>query len=279
MDKNSVWLHYPQHPQQQLEQPSGKWMLFYRNEDIDEAWEKAKNQFPDLQLAGISAMKCSNRFVENPRASNNVTQVIVFYCGPATEEERIKNIGRDLIRIMEYKAPTSNKINYKADSQTFSGTRARGTQVNHLYSLPVESLFAQRNPDDEEEPANEFSTKVFYKTKPEWAYKISRLPTVRLQLSPEHIYHQWRRAKNLLVSDKLINECVAVDCETMATERAQNSLLMTMKFYLNIDVTKEDPDQMKKFIRDICNSMQIITGKTIGLYQSRRHKPFIQIEL
>ena len=77
------------HPEEnvELEQPSGKWMLYYRNEDIDEAWEKAKQKFPELQQAGIPVMKCSNRFVENPRASNNATQVIIFYCGPATEEE------------------------------------------------------------------------------------------------------------------------------------------------------------------------------------------------
>ena len=47
-----------------------------------------------------------------------------------------------------------------------------------------------------------------------------------------------------------MKECVAVDCNTIATTRVQNSLLMRMKFYLNIDVSKQESEQMMRFIRD-----------------------------
>ena len=253
-------------------------MLFYRNEDIDEAWEKAKQKFPDLQQAGIPAMKCSNRFVENPRASNNATQVIIFYCGPATEEESMKSIGRALISLMDYRSPTSHHrhIYYKADYQTQFGTKATGNKVNHLYSLPVEYMRFYDN--GEEEPANEPLIPVFYKTKPGWDNRISGLPSVRLHIKAEHVNGEWHRAKHLLINENLINECVAVDCETMATARVQSSLLMRMKFYLNIDVSKQEPDQMKKFIRDIYNSIQFVTDETVGLYQFRKKKPFISID-
>jgi len=263
-------------------------MLYYRKEDIDQAWEKAKNKFPQLKLAGIHAMKCSNPFVENPRASSNETQVIIFYCGPATEEERMKNIGRDLIRMMEYRSPTSNKIYYKADYQTHSGTRATGTMVNHLYSLPVECIWSDQHEDedkdededeDEEKPANEHNIPIFTKAKPEWNYRISGLPSVRLHFRPEHVNEEWRRAKHLLITENLIEKCVAVDCDTMKAERAQKSMLMRMKFYLDIEVSKQEPEQIKKFIRDIYNSMQSVTGETVGLYEFRKRKPTIEIKL
>jgi len=274
-DQQQNWHYYGEGT---VEQPSGKWMLYYRNEDIDEAWEKAKQKFPELQQAGIPAMKCSNRFVENPRASNNATQVIIFYCGPATVEESMKSIGRALISLMDYRSPTSNKIHYKADYQTHSGTRATGTKVNHLYSLPVEYMWPGSG-DGGEDPANEPSIPLFTKTKPGWDYRISGLPSVRLHIKAEHINGEWRRAKHLLINENLMKECVAVDCDTMATTRVQSSLLMRMKFYLNIDVSKQEPDQMMRFIRDIYNSIQFVTDETVGLYEKGNRKPLISIKL
>ena len=129
--------------------------------------------------------------------------------------------------------------------------------------------------DDEEKPANERCKKQFTKAKSGWDYKISGLPSVRLHFGPEHVNDEWRRAKHLLITETLIKECVAVDCETMANQRVKNSLQMRMKFYLNVDVSKQEPDQMRTFIRDIHNSMQFVTDETIGLYQFRKKKPFL----
>ena len=132
--------------------------------------------------------------------------------------------------------------------------------------------------DGGEDPANEPSIPLFTKTKPAWDYRISGLPSVRLHFRPEHVNDEWRKAKHLLITENLIKECVAVNCDTMAAQRVQNSLRMRMKFYLNIDVSKQETDQMETFIRDIYNSMQFVTDETIGLYQFRKQKPFLSIK-
>ena len=94
-----------------------------------------------------------------------------------------------------------------------------------------------------------------------------------------NVNDEWRRAKHLFMNENLIEECVAVECDTMAAGRVQNSLRFRMKFYLKIEVSKQEPDKMKKFIRDISNSLQFVTDETVGLYEFRKQKPFISIEL
>lgn len=267
----------------ELKQPSGKWMLFYRNEDIEDAWAKAKNNFKKLKMAGIPAMKCSNLAIKNPRATNHNTQIIVFYCGPSTDKKKMKKIGKKLIKIMEYKSPSANKIFYKADYQTFAGTRATGSKSNHLYKLPVDRLWThvesdQDDDDNEERPATESNVMVFTKTKPEWAYKISGLPAIRLHIKPDHINGEWKRAKDLLMSDSFIKECVAVDCQTMKAVSACQNMLLRMKFYLNIQVSQYEPVQIKNFIRQIYGKMKFVSDSSIGLYEFRKQKPIVWID-
>jgi len=256
----------------------GKWMLFYRNEDIEDAWETAKENFMELRQAGIPAMKCSKLSYTNPRASSQVTQIIVFYCGPSSDEERMKSIGRSLIHIMRYRSPTTNKIYYKTDNQTLSGTRATGSTVNHKYALPVESLWLEASDSDEENPATEFSTAMLYKIKPEWENRISGLPTVRLHFSPDHVLEEWRRAKELLMAGSLGQQCVAVDCQTMASVN-KNNLRHRMKFYLDIQVSQCEHDQMMNLTRNIYQKMESVEDTRIGLYEFRKQRPTVFFDL
>ena len=269
-----AWFYIFDEHNHPLENP-GKWLLYYRNEDIEEAWEMAKSLRNELQEAGIPSMKCSNKKYTNPRASSNESQVIVFFCGPATEDAKMKNIGRKLIKIMNYKGMTK-KIYYKSDWQTAAGTRATGSKDNHLYSLPVESLWgkAGSSEDDGERPASEVERKLFTEMRPDWAYKRG-LPSVRLHFSPDHVNEEWRRAKYLLLSGGLIEQCVSVDCDTMGTERAQKSLLLRMKFYLNIDVSQCQPEKMRDFIKEIYIKMKFVSDEQIGLYEFGKQKPLV----
>ena len=277
MDVNSApfWFYYPESLDSiSVEQPSGKWMLYYRNEDIDDAWEMAMNKYKKLKKVGIPAMKCSNRDRQNPRASSNETQVIIFYCGPSTEKKKMKRIGKKLIKIMDYRSPSTDKIFYKSDRQTDSGTRATGTKINHLYKLPVELLYSQSDDDeDEEKPATELGQYSFTKAKPEWDYKISGLPSVRLHFRPEHINTEWRRAKQLLIGNSFGEEVVAVDTATMKAQTSGNSQLLRMKFYLNIDVSQCSHTQMVDFIRMIYKKMKSVTDPSVGLYKFQGRKP------
>ena len=252
----------------------GKWLLYYLNKDIEEAWERAKENSEELYEAGIPAMKCSKLSYDNPRASSQETKVIVFYCGPSSDEEEMKRIGRKLIHIMRYKSPTTNKIYYKTEGQTASGTRATGSTDNHIYSLPVEA--SDRN---EENPAREFAVKMFYKTKPGWDGKISELPCVRLHFSRANVQEEWRRAKELLMADSLIEECVAVDCQTRATSETEIKLQHRMKFYLDIRVSQWGRDEMVKLTRYIYEKMESVEDRRIGLYEYRKHKPTVFFDI
>jgi len=115
----------------------GKWMLFYRNKDIDAAWIKAKTCMRSGILAGIAAMKVSTAR-ENARASDKDSQVIIFYCGPPDDEDSVVRYGKNLVEAMNYVSINSNPhVYYKSDEQTVAGTKATGQRKNHLYKIRV----------------------------------------------------------------------------------------------------------------------------------------------
>lgn len=60
---------------------------------------------------------------ENSRESSS--KVIIFYCGPATDEAKMLTIGQNLIKEFPY-TDKSGFIHYKSDQQTLQGTRATG---------------------------------------------------------------------------------------------------------------------------------------------------------
>ena len=257
----------------------GKWLLYYLNKDIEEAWETAKENSLELYEAGIPAMKCAKLSYDNPRASDKVTKVIVFYCGPSSDEEQMKSIGRKLIHIMRYKSPTTNVIYYKTEGQTYSGTRATGSTVNHKYVLPVESLWPEASDPNEENPARELHQEMFYKTKPGWDHNISGLPSVRLHFSPDNVLEEWRRAKELLMAGSLVEECVAMDCQTMAGSVTKKKMQHRMKFYLDLRVSQREPVEMVNLTRDIYEKMESVEDRRIGLYEYGKRKPTVFFDL
>jgi hypothetical protein len=114
----------------------GKWMMFfYKGELLDSKWEKAVQAFRAKKLFGIKGMKCSTNY-DNHRATNNKTGVIIYYCGPYTDEQLMKDYGRNLLQHIPYWA---SFMYYKTDAQTYEGTRATGQLRNHLYKLSVKS--------------------------------------------------------------------------------------------------------------------------------------------
>ena len=268
--EDQYWLYHRIGPESECKW-DGKWLLYYLNKDIEEAWETAKENSDKLYQAGIPAMKCAKLSNDNSQA----TKVIVFYCGPSSDEEQMKRIGRTLIDIMRYKSPTTNKIYYKTEGQTASGTRATGSTVNHIHSLPVESLWPKASNPDEENPAREFAKKTFYKIKPGWDH--NGLPSVRLHFNSANVLEEWRRAKELLMADSLVKECVAVDCQTLAS--VNKNLQHRMKFYLDLRVSQCERDEMVNLTKNIYEKMESVEDKRIGLYEFRKHKPSVFFDI
>lgn len=112
---------------------SGKWMMFFPLDQIDEKWKLAKQLYNSEKLIGIKSMKVST-MKPNERASNQTDKVIIFYCGPVSDEENLKKYGRNLIKCLDYK-PVNKFMCYKSDIQTLQGTVATGNKSNSVYRL------------------------------------------------------------------------------------------------------------------------------------------------
>lgn len=110
----------------------GKWMMFFNKNVLDDKWKEACRLFYGNHLIGIHSMKVSTGY-SNPRASNNSSRVIIFYCGPCNDEAKMIEYGKNLLNVFPYRE--NPYMYYKSDSQTQGGTKATGQKVNSLYKL------------------------------------------------------------------------------------------------------------------------------------------------
>ena len=114
---------------------AGKWMMFYPFSTLDEKWEEAIKNYRSGKLIGIDSMKVSTK-KKNPRASDDSTGVIIFYCGPANDEKLVMSYGHNLLKYVPY-INAYGFMYYKSDMQTLQGTRATGQKSNSKYKIPV----------------------------------------------------------------------------------------------------------------------------------------------
>lgn len=114
----------------------GKWMMFFDHaDDFDKKWKDSCKLYDEGKLCGIRSMKCSTKYI-NPRASDHTTGVILFYCGPMTDESKMLEYGKNLLDHIPYYTKYGFMF-YKSDEQTYQGTRATGNRSNSLYRIPV----------------------------------------------------------------------------------------------------------------------------------------------
>lgn len=129
---HSLWL-YEKNNEGAESIDSGKWMLFYYKQSMNEAWVLAKKLYRENKLDGVNSMKCSTA-VENPtRASSLDLGIIILYCNNSSNKETIMNIGQKIIKMFDYKE--KQIIYYKTDLQTRKGTIATGSTKNYTYKL------------------------------------------------------------------------------------------------------------------------------------------------
>jgi len=109
--------------------------MFVTKQELDQMWENCCNLYDEVKLTGITSMKCSTNY-KNPRSSNDALGVIIFYCGPASDEGKMLEYGKNLLKYIPY-YNNYGIMAYKSDIQTFGGTRKTGQIKNHLYKIPV----------------------------------------------------------------------------------------------------------------------------------------------
>lgn len=131
---DSFWLfEYNEEIARNLPVVDGKWMQFYDLSELDTMWNYAKAKYRAGKLIGIHSMKVSTARPQ-PRSSNSSQGVIIFFCGPSEDEQRIMMIGKKLLEEIPYKSYTGF-MSFKSDQQTYAGTRATGQVTNHLYKI------------------------------------------------------------------------------------------------------------------------------------------------
>ena len=203
---------------------TGKWMLYYRREDIDQAWDRAQRRIEDLRQAGVYGMKASTLEFDNPRSNESkFTKVLILYCGPHDDIELMKRIGQEIVQIMDYKAVSVKRIFYKTDDQTFSGTKATGIPEgwNHKTWLPIEQTIWSEFRSPQTQARFEAGEKVPMEEQYEKQMFTAdfrnddRLPSIRLHFEPQYLDDAWLRAKDLFEEEELPN-CQQVVTETLA---------------------------------------------------------------
>ncbi|UJR07960.1 hypothetical protein I4U23_012239 [Adineta vaga] len=131
---DSFWLfEYNEEIARNSPSVDGKWLQFYDLSQLDTMWEYAKAKYRAGRLIGIHSLKVSTGR-PNQRASNASQGVIIFYCGPSVDEQRIRMIGQKLLEEIPYKS-WSGWMSFKTDEQTYAGTQATGQVKNHLYKI------------------------------------------------------------------------------------------------------------------------------------------------
>ena len=108
---------------------TGKWMLFYDKNLMNEKWSVCKTLYKESKLNGVFSMKCSTSY-DNSRASSK-NGVIILYCNNSEDKETIMKIGENIKRLTSY----PQTMSYKTDEQTRIGTRATGNKINHIYKI------------------------------------------------------------------------------------------------------------------------------------------------
>ena len=123
----------------------GKWTMFYRRDELDEAWIRAVSLYRAGKFPGVREIKVSTGLY-NPRGvSPESTGVILYYCGPFHQKERMMDIGWNLLRLMEFYETKSPRLtfNYKTNVQSVGGTQATGQRVNHIYAIEQKQYCAR----------------------------------------------------------------------------------------------------------------------------------------
>ncbi|XP_044736225.1 uncharacterized protein LOC123298322 [Chrysoperla carnea] len=115
----------------------GKWMMFIEKSKLDEVWEKSCKLYDNGQLIGVYDIKCSTNY-RDPKIKSHAQNkgALRFNCGPANDEKKIMEIGRNILKMIPYRCD-SGYMHFKSDEQSKIGNRHTGQKVNHLYKLEV----------------------------------------------------------------------------------------------------------------------------------------------
>ena len=120
----------------------GKWMMFFPVEEMDARWTEACQLYYSGRLTGINSMKASTAR-QNPmpeRLHGPNEGIIIFYCGPSTDEVNVMAYGRNILNNMHYPRAT---FFYKSDRPELVDW---SKQYRHMYSISTIQHYGSNGP-------------------------------------------------------------------------------------------------------------------------------------
>ncbi|GAV02665.1 hypothetical protein RvY_13201-2 [Ramazzottius varieornatus] len=108
-----MWLEASAAPYE-YDDANGKWLMFFPRDQIDAKWAQVKQLYFSGDLDRISSVIVSTA-MPSERSSGKNEHVMAFFCGPADDEARVREIGTNLL---EKVVPDVQAIYYKSNEQT-----------------------------------------------------------------------------------------------------------------------------------------------------------------
>ena len=171
-DEFWLWYREPHIPDTCAAEP-GKWMVYYpKGKALDQAWVVAKGAYKAGRLTGVKAIKVStSAHNSRPVPKHNDFSlptvdpsigVLKFYCGPASDETKMKLYGENIMRCMadaeSGRVPEALHVVYKSDESRViqmnkSSKSLPGATARHTYILQPERSALWKQPTHSGVPA------------------------------------------------------------------------------------------------------------------------------
>ncbi|XP_018007065.1 uncharacterized protein LOC108664884 [Hyalella azteca] len=80
----------------------GKWVLFFKTEDLFSMWKKACLLYRSGTLQGVTSVVSSTAKANPSRTSRHELKVISFQCGPYDDRDLMLRYGMNIVELLRY---------------------------------------------------------------------------------------------------------------------------------------------------------------------------------
>jgi hypothetical protein len=146
----------------------GKYVMFFPKDELDERWKEANILYKSGKLIGINSMKVSTQKKNAEGINKYKNGVIIFYCGPSENKERILEYGRNLLKLIYY---NDSNLYYKSEK---SHLRDNSRRYSNLYTIDVDDFYNRPRRESDKLSVNQ-STVYNYNMfrRPQQSYRVN----------------------------------------------------------------------------------------------------------
>ena len=184
------------HIAKQYPNNDGKWMMFFPLDELDQRWNEACGLFRAGKLRGVNTMKVSTA-KPNPKAIYKSGEgILIFYCGPSENREKVLEYGRNILTHMNY---TRAYFFYKSDKPHLIRYE---NAYKHLYFIKTLDFYTNRYTNQtSQSKATQMTNNVNVRSQSAYTQVLTS-PNSNLKSTPTRIVHIGRRPASNIVKTK-----------------------------------------------------------------------------